>query len=211
MANTSWPNSNEVKFSATGNHPTRALGFLHLLCRIFGNENHIFVLCPIAREVWNSVYRWFGFTILLLDTILSLFENFLVPLHKRKFASNIQRCFIDVACSDMRWSLTWESWILSHHAQIEISPSDQIKNTSLPWSLNIRSNHSHLQLISHLALTTHQIQDPPHQIFSFHRISTAPLTNNKSENSPLETHFHIYTCRNQNARVKQQFSTLEVN
>jgi hypothetical protein len=49
--NTHWSNSNEVEFSATGNHPTRALGFLHLLCRIFGNENHIFVLCPIAREV----------------------------------------------------------------------------------------------------------------------------------------------------------------
>jgi hypothetical protein len=43
------------------------------------------VMSKIAREVWNRVHRWFDFTILLLDIILSLFESFLVPPSRRKF------------------------------------------------------------------------------------------------------------------------------
>jgi hypothetical protein len=42
--NTHWSNSNEVEFSATGNHPTRALGLLHLLCRFFRNGKPSFCL-----------------------------------------------------------------------------------------------------------------------------------------------------------------------
>jgi hypothetical protein len=85
MANTSWSNSNEVKFIAKGNHSTRSISLLLSVCGFFGNEKSSFVLCPIAHEVWSRVHRWFGFSTILPDTILSLFESFLVPLRKGKF------------------------------------------------------------------------------------------------------------------------------
>jgi hypothetical protein len=37
MVSTSWSNSNKIKLSTKGNHPTRVLGLLHLLCSFFEN------------------------------------------------------------------------------------------------------------------------------------------------------------------------------
>ncbi|MCH84528.1 hypothetical protein A2U01_0005360 [Trifolium medium] len=44
MANISLSNFNKNELSAKGNHPTRAVGLLHLLCRFFGNGKSSFVV-----------------------------------------------------------------------------------------------------------------------------------------------------------------------
>ncbi|MCI20502.1 hypothetical protein A2U01_0041664, partial [Trifolium medium] len=69
--------------------------------RALETEVHLFVLCPIAREVWNSVHRWFGVVSVLPNTLISLLESFLVPL-KRGKGEGIR----GMACHD--WAL-WRS------------------------------------------------------------------------------------------------------
>ncbi|PNY03757.1 hypothetical protein L195_g000166 [Trifolium pratense] len=47
-------------------------------------DNHLFVSCPLAWEVWGMVHRWFGLTTVLPETMSSLFESFVIPFRKGK-------------------------------------------------------------------------------------------------------------------------------
>jgi hypothetical protein len=40
-------------------------------------KNHLFILCRTAWRVWAKIHRWFGVTMVLPCTILSLFDTFL--------------------------------------------------------------------------------------------------------------------------------------
>jgi hypothetical protein len=40
--------------------------------------------CPFASWIWYKIHRWFGISFVVLTSISSLFESFLVPYRKGK-------------------------------------------------------------------------------------------------------------------------------
>jgi hypothetical protein len=66
-----------------------ALAGDQLSCAVCGgggveNEDHLFLLCPLAWSIWVEVYRWFGVVEVFPGSIISLFVGFLSSLKRGK-------------------------------------------------------------------------------------------------------------------------------
>jgi hypothetical protein len=150
----SWAPSKVVIFSwqaLLGRLPTRVnLGRRGVLlngdhtCVLCGlgcqeTEDHLFLLCPFAWKIWWEIYKWFGISEVMPDTIGAMFLSFFGAL---KVAKKSRKGVV------MLWqAVVWGIWrarndvIFSQKSLVFQEVAEKIKRMSWDWLLAKKSHY----------------------------------------------------------------------